>query len=118
MRGGPPLGIVEDREYPMEEGISFRADDVLVLMTDGVTEATSADEQQFEEEGVLEVVAKHRHRKAGTILAEIGGALERFAGEELRRDDVTLVVCKRTGSSRSEPRAHRSLSATWTDGRP
>lgn len=118
MRGGPPLGIVDDREYPMEEGIPFRADDVLVLMTDGVTEATSADDEQFEEEGVLEVVAKHRHRKAGTILSEIGGALERFAGEQLRRDDVTLVVCKRTASSRSEPRSHRSLSTTWTDGRP
>ena len=116
-RGGPPLGIIEDRHYPMEEGIAFHADDVLVLMTDGVTEATSEEDEQFEEHGVVDVVAKHRHRPSGTILTEIGHALERFAGDQLRRDDVTLVVCKRTGGLPAR-RQHRSLSTTWTDGRP
>lgn len=111
-----PLGIEDDRRYPVQEGIAFRTHDVLVLMTDGVTEASPGGEEYFEETGVLDVVARHCHRDADAILREIGGALERFAGEECRRDDVTLVVCKRTAEVPAR-RRDRSLSSTWTDHR-
>ncbi|MDF1702381.1 MAG: SpoIIE family protein phosphatase [Planctomycetota bacterium] len=114
VRGGPPLGIVEDYRYRAQDGIAFAQDEILVLMTDGVTEANSRDgEEHFEEEGVLQVVAKHRHRQAGQILREVGQALDRFAGEQSRRDEVTLMVCQRAEARPA--RRKRSLSTTWSD---
>ncbi len=109
-RSGPPLGIVEGARYRMDEGTAFEDDDVLILMTDGVTEAASDDGSYFEEEGVLEAARRHRQHGSARILREIHGALDGFAGERSRRDDVTLVVCKRTAMV--EAPVHRGFPAT------
>lgn len=114
IRSGPPLGILEDHRYRMEQGIPFEDDDVLVLMTDGVTEASAEDDRTFEEQGVADVVASARGMDAAGILGSIEDALVGFAGERMRRDDVTLVVCKRTGAPRPR-RRERRLSTTWSD---
>ncbi|MDA1194276.1 MAG: SpoIIE family protein phosphatase [Planctomycetota bacterium] len=100
---GPPLGIVADWRYEERRGIEYDNDDVLVLMTDGVTEASSALGEVFDDDGVLEVVRSHLQRDAAGILHEIHAALDRFAGERARRDDVTLVVCKRGAAVPKSP---------------
>ena len=92
---GPPLGMFGDRDYTQENGYTLAAGDILVLMTDGATEAPAPDGRMFEERGVLEVVRAHRGESAEAIVQWVDAALHNFAGEALGRDDVTLVVCKR-----------------------
>jgi serine phosphatase RsbU (regulator of sigma subunit)/CHASE1-domain containing sensor protein len=93
-RTGLPLGMFEDRGFEARNGYALEPEDVLVLMTDGATEAASPDGAYFGEDGVLEVVRRHRHESADAILAHVKDALHGFSGGALSRDDVTLVVCK------------------------
>ena len=89
---GPLLGVLADAEFH-EQQIELEQDDVLVLYTDGVTDAL-APEQLLEEEALLATLAKCRGSSAG----EISQRIERLAlgddPERAPRDDIALVVAK------------------------
>jgi len=91
---GPPLGCFLDYrvdlvpEFPVETG------DVLLLVTDGVTEAESCDGNFFGEQGALEVVRANLHRSAVEIVAAIQGAAREFSGSGVVGDDLTSLVVK------------------------
>jgi sigma-B regulation protein RsbU (phosphoserine phosphatase) len=70
--------------------------DVLVIYSDGVAEAMNADEEQFGEQRLEEVVRKHRRERAGEIIAQITAAVKSHTGTHPQYDDMTLVVLKRT----------------------
>ena len=70
--------------------------DVLVLFSDGVTEAMNHAEDEFGEERLTEVVRLNKHRTAQEIVQAITGSLAVFVGGAPTADDVTLVVLKKT----------------------
>ena len=95
-RGGHPLGWFEDlalqaRTYQLEP------DDVLVLYTDGLTEAENTAHEPFGAERLVEVVAAYADYSAADILAAIVEAVQDFMGEAPPFDDMTLVVVRYTG---------------------
>jgi sigma-B regulation protein RsbU (phosphoserine phosphatase) len=81
---------LEDRRVHLDEG------DVLVLYTDGVTEARDARQRLFGERRLRSVVAAHATGSATRIADALMGELSRFANDTPRADDLTLVVVKRT----------------------
>lgn len=93
-RTGRPLGMFDDSTYEARNGLKLEDGDLLVLMTDGATEAASPDGDLFEEAGVLEVVRRHRAEPAAVILDRVYEAILEFSAGLSSRDDVTLLVCK------------------------
>ncbi|RPJ44291.1 MAG: GAF domain-containing protein, partial [Candidatus Latescibacterota bacterium] len=98
--GGTILGFQEEAAY--EEGtITIGAEDLLVLYTDGVTEETRADGEDFGEARLLETVVRHRGRRAEEIVEAVRGEVERFAGRDRFTDDFTLIVLRGAGGERT-----------------
>ena len=71
--------------------------DMLVLYSDGVTEANNPNYDEFGEERVIEVLRRHRRERAEEIVEAVTKALTEFAAGAPQADDITLVVAKRLG---------------------
>jgi sigma-B regulation protein RsbU (phosphoserine phosphatase) len=81
-----------------ERAIDLAAGDLLLLYTDGVTEARAADGHMFGEARLQAALAANPAASAGEVLRTIVGAIKTFVGEAPPADDLTLVVVKRNGS--------------------
>jgi serine phosphatase RsbU (regulator of sigma subunit) len=65
-----------------------------VLCTDGASETSTADNEEFGCERVLNHVRAHLHEGAREIADGIYHAARTFAGGERQRDDITSVIMK------------------------
>jgi sigma-B regulation protein RsbU (phosphoserine phosphatase) len=92
--GGPPLGIIAMATYA-EQRINLARGDLLVLYSDGVTEANNANYDEFGEERFIEVLWRNRTQPAEAIAEAVTHALYAFAAGAPPADDITLVVAKR-----------------------
>ncbi len=92
--GGPPLGIVAMAPYA-EQHVNLGPGDLLILYSDGVTEATNANYDEFGEERFVEVLSRNRLQSAEVIADAVTNALAEFAAGAPPADDITLVVAKR-----------------------
>ncbi len=92
--GGLPLGLFDWAEYVVHRR-AVDADDVLVVYTDGVTEAANEQEEEFGEERLARVIASHRGGSSADISAAILDAMASHAGSsQAQVDDVTLMVLR------------------------
>ena len=92
--GGIVLSVVE--QFPFqEETVSLEPGDLLVIHSDGITDAFNSRKQRFGEKRLQSVIHQHRHKTAGEILEKVYEAANEFTGEQSQFDDMTLVVVKR-----------------------
>lgn len=91
---GLPLGLFPGREYP-STSLTLGAGDLLVLYTDGVTEAANPDEVEFGLERLTAVVRAHRTSPLEDLETAINEELGRFAAGVPFADDRTLVLLRR-----------------------
>ncbi|HUL43799.1 MAG TPA: SpoIIE family protein phosphatase [Bacteroidota bacterium] len=92
--GGLILGIMKAATaYPVGE-IQLGAGDVLVLFTDGVTEAMNTQNEEIGEETVEGVIRKNQPCDARKILASIVDAVKEHSRNAPQYDDITVVVLK------------------------
>ena len=94
--GGPVLGILSIAPYS-EMTAQLEPGDILLVYSDGVTEATNSNYDEFGEERVIEVLRQHRRERAEVIVEEVTRSLSEFAAGAPQADDITLVVAKRLG---------------------
>jgi serine phosphatase RsbU (regulator of sigma subunit) len=91
---GMALGVDEQARWRQKE-VRLGPGDLLVLYTDGITEAQNPQGAFFGEDRLLEVVLS----KAGSSAEEIRDALleeaRRFVGGSAQQDDVALIVIRR-----------------------
>ena len=92
--GGPVLGILPNITYAggrtrLEPG------DLLVMYSDGVSEAPNIKDEEFGEEAVGQIAAACLGRTADEVLMEIARQLRAFLGECSPTDDVTMVVARK-----------------------
>lgn len=73
-------------------------DDILVCYTDGLTEAMNSSREQFGSERVKQIIRENYAKSAQSILEELIDGLYDFIGENLREDDMTIMVLKRENS--------------------
>ena len=73
--------------------LALESGDLLVVYTDGVTEAANSDGEEFGEERLTEVVRAYRLASAGALLKVISTEVQLFSCGE-QADDLTLVVAK------------------------
>lgn len=94
----PQRGIILgafDEITLQDDRLDLNFGDVLVLYTDGVTDALNADGEEFGEQRLFDVVAASAGASSDGILRAITGALADFIGDTEQADDVTCVVIKR-----------------------
>ena len=92
--GGPPLGIVASAVFG-QQCCTMQQGDLLVLYSDGVTEAQSPNEEEFGEERFEALLKANRHRSAQDIVQTVNAALTEWAEGGHPADDITMVVAKR-----------------------
>jgi sigma-B regulation protein RsbU (phosphoserine phosphatase) len=90
---GPAIGLMEGFRVRLEQ-VTLASGDVLVLYTDGVTEAMSTDGDQWTLEGLSEVVRANHGLAPEELVQKILQGLNQFTNAAPLTDDVTLVVTK------------------------
>ena len=88
------LGVLPHIRLPEGE-IELAENDVLVLYTDGVTEASGRDKEMFSEERLAAAIKATAHCPAQEIVDRIAAAVTHITGNTPQNDDLTLVVIKR-----------------------
>ena len=97
--GGLPLGIKPDAEY-REGRTRLQPGDVLVIYSDGVTEAVSPTGEEFGATRLYEVVSRNINASAAGIRDRIESSLTKFAQGTSAADDITLVIVKRQAEAK------------------
>ncbi len=93
LEGGVALGVLPDARYE-ERPLAIQPGDVLLLYTDGISEAESPGGEQFGTRRIEQCVARLRDGSAFQILKGIVDEVTAWAGERGVNDDLTLVVVK------------------------
>jgi sigma-B regulation protein RsbU (phosphoserine phosphatase) len=89
------LGVLAFAPYS-EQRERLDPGDLLVLYSDGVTEANNPDFDEFGEERFVRVLTENRARPASQIVEAVTTALKEFTAGAPQTDDITLVVARRT----------------------
>ncbi len=92
---GPPLGFAKDGEFGGQT-LQLAAGDVLLLYTDGVTEACNTDYDMFGDERLTEVLRRTQRLAPDQILQAVLTELAAFTGRNRYDDDVSLSIVKIT----------------------
>ncbi len=96
--GGPPLGVLQDFDFPVGAA-TLESGDLLVLYSDGITEAGVGKGNDFGEARLSAIVAAHREKPLGEIQEQVLREVRKHAGEE-QEDDRTLLLVRATGPAR------------------
>ena len=86
------IGLFSDFDCHVTEK-ELAANDVLLLYSDGVTEATNPDGEEFGEHRLLEIARAHRHLSVPLLAEKLIGAVKQYSHPE-QTDDITLVVAR------------------------
>jgi sigma-B regulation protein RsbU (phosphoserine phosphatase) len=90
----PPLGIMDEGDFPPAPPVILRPGDLVFLYTDGVVEAMGPDGSLFGIERTLDLIRSNRSESARDIVQALELANRRFAEPERRHDDFTAIVIK------------------------
>jgi sigma-B regulation protein RsbU (phosphoserine phosphatase) len=94
--GGTVLGILED--YPYEqETVTLRPGDLVLIFSDGVSEAMNSSGEQLGEGPIQAVLKKHHGGDPEGLKEALIAAVRTHAAGAPQADDITIVVVKRTG---------------------
>ena len=95
------LGILKAAAY-RTAAVWANEGDLLVLFSDGITEAPNSREEQFGEERLIAVAQQSPELPARTICDAILAAVGKFTGDRAASDDQTLLVVRLWTRSSSE----------------
>ncbi|MBR3239747.1 MAG: serine/threonine-protein phosphatase, partial [Oscillospiraceae bacterium] len=87
------LGGMKYREYEL----TLEPGSKLFVYTDGVPEATDAEEQMFGTERMMEALNREPERRPEEILAGVRAAVDAFVGEAEQFDDLTMLCVEYRG---------------------
>ncbi len=91
--GGMIVGMFPLSQY--EEGtVQLESGDVLMLFTDGVSEAHNPQEEEFGEARLKEVLTRYGHLPAEEMSTAILGELRGWMADAPQHDDLTFVLMK------------------------
>ncbi len=86
-----PLGLFADTPIRAQQ-VSLRENDVLVLYTDGVTEATNATGELYGEARLIELIRQKAGTRTSALERAVDASILEFTGNRPLADDVTLVA--------------------------
>ena len=92
---GVALSLMENSQYE-ESIIDFHPGELLLIYSDGLTEAMNEMNEEYGEERLIEVVHQHFPKSTEELTEVIVQSVKKFAGTRIQSDDITLVLIKRT----------------------
>jgi len=90
---GMAVGAMGDAEYTQAE-VPLTPGDVMVLYTDGITEAVNDREEMFDLPRLIEAIRNNSSLSSKEIADEIIRSVFSFSGTQPQFDDITLMVVK------------------------
>jgi phosphoserine phosphatase RsbU/P len=94
--GGPVVGLLPSAPYT-EQTMMLMPGDLLVLFTDGISEAMTKDDEEWGEERMIESVQKSRDRTAQGVMESLFRDANAFTAGAPQHDDMTVMVLKLEG---------------------
>ena len=91
---GPPLGLFPEVRLSRSPMIPLRPGQLLVLLTDGITESEAPEGSQWGPKGALNYLSSRRDAPASQLVEGLYQEARRFACYELQKDDITSVILK------------------------
>jgi sigma-B regulation protein RsbU (phosphoserine phosphatase) len=92
-RGGPVLGLLDFAAY--EAGtIALAPGDLVVVYSDGVTEARNAAGDEYGRDRMIAVAAAQHGADPDRVLADLLASVSAFAGAEPQADDLTVLILR------------------------
>jgi serine phosphatase RsbU (regulator of sigma subunit) len=115
--GGIALGMVQDNSKIIKEKeLPLDTNDVIVLYTDGITEARNMKGEMFGLDRLKQLVALYAgNNDTLTIIQNIAKDFSKFVEEHIQDDDVTLVVVKKLSEGVEGKAVIDQKQAKWTD---
>jgi sigma-B regulation protein RsbU (phosphoserine phosphatase) len=92
--GGPALGMFAEATYEPAEAI-VQPGDLIVLFSDGITEAEDAQGRPFEEAGLERVIVANEQAAPDELGPAILAAVKAYVGDRRLADDLTTLVGRR-----------------------
>lgn len=93
---GPALGLSNLSVY-QEKTVALRPGELILIYTDGVTEAFNEKGEMFEEVRLIEAVKDVTSQNSEDVIDHVKGKLEQFKNGASQNDDVAMIAVKVTG---------------------
>ncbi len=118
--GGIALGMVPDNsKIVKEKELHLNTGDVLVLYTDGITEAKNMSGELFGLEKLKATIGLHAGQgEAVTIIQNIAKDFSRYVEDHIQEDDVTLIVIKKLDEGAEGKAFIDKKKDTWSGEKP
>jgi sigma-B regulation protein RsbU (phosphoserine phosphatase) len=94
--GGPVLGLLPGATYEFDN-VTLEAGDLVVICSDGVTEARNAAGEEFGRERLIEAMTGCHGAKPDAVLERLFGAVRTFSQGTPQGDDITGLVLRYRG---------------------
>jgi sigma-B regulation protein RsbU (phosphoserine phosphatase) len=92
--GGMIFGVMKTFIPYIFEVVELKKDDVLILYTDGVSEALNLEFEEYSEQRLEKKAKELMHKSADEILDGIKEDVQIFTQGNLQSDDITMIVMK------------------------
>jgi sigma-B regulation protein RsbU (phosphoserine phosphatase) len=93
--GGPVVGLFPAADYTRGV-VSLKPGDVIVVATDGITDACNSANEDYGYERLAECAARNRRKSAEEIVASVLAEVKEHTGDGPSQDDRVLMVLKVT----------------------
>ncbi len=91
--GGLLLGMLDNAPYEAET-VRMRKDDVILLFTDGVTEAKNIEDEDFEDERLEKLLRASLHLPMKQLLQVVSDEIAAFTAGAPQSDDITMMAIR------------------------
>jgi phosphoserine phosphatase RsbU/P len=91
--GGPPLGALAGARYA-EATSALGSGDLLLIFSDGITEAPGADDEEFGEARLEELLRRNAGLPSARLCGAVLDAVAAFQSGAAPEDDMTVVVVR------------------------
>ena len=95
--GGVVLGLFDSATFD-EETLTLQPGDLIVLFSDGVTEAMNAEGEEFTDDRLIACANAHRGETPQQVLDALLADVHAFCAGEAQSDDVTAVLVRYNGT--------------------
>jgi phosphoserine phosphatase RsbU/P len=91
--GGPVVGLLPFAPYT-EQSLTLETGDLLLLYTDGISEAMTRDDEEWGEERMIDAALAVHNQDAGEVLRAVLSAADKFTAGAPQHDDMTMLILK------------------------
>ena len=90
---GIPLGLLEEADFAQSQ-LKVSVGDLVLLYTDGVTEAWDSQRKEFGEEGIIQAFSDKKDLSSQQAVQVLKASIGAFVGRAPQHDDITIMALK------------------------